>query len=143
LFCQGKEKNQKRFHHHYWFKIYRDMRCVDDFWVRSYSWNKYGDECYLKMQMYWFVVIDVLGGVVRIRPSPGQGQPTSGAGRWFPPFSRMILCFEIIYLWCYFIISLLNDETTMKCVIEFLMIVELTRKCRSSSGWMLKQWQKC
>jgi len=23
------------------------------------SWNKYGDECYLKMQMFWFVAIDV------------------------------------------------------------------------------------
>jgi hypothetical protein len=37
------------------------------------SWNKYGDECDLKMQMYLFVVIDVLGGVTRIGPSSGQG----------------------------------------------------------------------
>jgi hypothetical protein len=50
------------------------------------SWNKYGDECDLKMQMYWLVAMDVLGGVAGIRPSPRQGQPTSGAGRWFPPF---------------------------------------------------------
>jgi hypothetical protein len=57
------------------------------------SWNKYGDEYDLKMQMYWFVAIDVLGGVVGIGPSPGQGQPTSGAGRWFPPFSRMMFMF--------------------------------------------------
>ena len=35
------------------------------------SWNKYGDECYLRMQMYLFVAIDVLGGVARIRPSSG------------------------------------------------------------------------
>jgi hypothetical protein len=57
------------------------------------SWNKYGDECDLKMQMHWFVVIDVLGGVVGIEPSPGQGQPASGAGRCFPPFSHMMFMF--------------------------------------------------
>jgi len=57
------------------------------------SWNKYGDECDLKMQMYWFVAIDVLGGVVGIRPSPWQGQPASGASRWFPPFFGMMFIF--------------------------------------------------
>ena len=45
------------------------------------------------MQMYWFFAIDVLGGVVEIGPSLGQGQPVSGAGRWFPPFSGMIFMF--------------------------------------------------
>jgi hypothetical protein len=57
------------------------------------SWNKYGDECDLKMLMYRFVAIDVLGGVAGIGPSPGQTQPTSGAGRWFPPFSHMMFMF--------------------------------------------------
>ena len=51
------------------------------------------DECDLRMQMYWFVAIDVLGGVAGIGPSLGQGQPASGAGRWFPPFSRMMFMF--------------------------------------------------
>jgi EamA domain-containing membrane protein RarD len=53
------------------------------------------------------------------------------------------LCFKMIYLWWSFIKSLLNDETTMKCLIEFLMIVETTMQCRSSSWGMLKQWQRC
>jgi hypothetical protein len=38
---------------------------------------------------------------------------------------------------------LLNDETPMKCLIEFLMIVETTMNCRSSSWWTLKQWRNC
>jgi hypothetical protein len=90
------------------------------------SWNKCGDECDLRMQMYWFVAIDVLGGVAGIGPSSGQGQSTGGADRWW-----------------YFIKSLLNDETMMKCLIEFVMIIKTTMKYRLSSWWMLKQWQKC
>jgi len=39
------------------------------------------------------MVIDVLGGVVGIGPSSRQGQPVSGVGRWFPPFSRMMFMF--------------------------------------------------
>jgi hypothetical protein len=35
------------------------------------SWNKYGDECDLRMQMYWFVAIDALGDVAEIGPSSG------------------------------------------------------------------------
>jgi len=58
----------------------------------------------------------------------------------FHLFLVWCLCFEIIYLWWYFIKSLLNDETTMKCLIEVLMIVEMTMKCRLGSCWMLKQW---
>lgn len=51
------------------------------------SWNMYGDEsCDFKMQMCWFVTIDVLGGVTEIGPSTGQGHPTGGTSRWFPPF---------------------------------------------------------
>jgi hypothetical protein len=34
------------------------------------------------------------------------------------------LCFEMIYLWWYIIKSLLNNETTMMCLIEFWMIIE-------------------
>jgi len=49
------------------------------------SWNKYGDECDSKIQIYSFVTIDVLSGVVRIRPSSRQGQLVSGAGRWLSP----------------------------------------------------------
>jgi len=37
------------------------------------------------------VAIDVLGVAAEIRPSSGQGQPIGGAGRWFPPFSHMML----------------------------------------------------
>ena len=49
------------------------------------SWNKYGDKCDSKIQMYWFVTIDVLGGVIGIGPSSRQEQPTGGAGRWLSP----------------------------------------------------------
>ena len=45
------------------------------------------------MLMYRFVAIDVLGGVAGIGPSPGQRQPISGAGRWFPSFSHMMFMF--------------------------------------------------
>ena len=107
------------------------------------SWNKYGDECDLKMQMYWFVAIDVLGGVAGIKPSLRQGQLVSGVGRWFPSFSHMMFIFWNVLLMMNFIKSLLNDETKKKCLIEFLMIVETTMKCRSSSWWILKQWWKC
>jgi hypothetical protein len=57
------------------------------------SWKKYGDDCDSKIQMYWFVTIDVLGGAVGIGPSSGQGQPASGAGRWFPSFSHLMFMF--------------------------------------------------
>jgi len=73
--------------------LYDGVKCAMLECVHMDSWNKYGDESDLKMQMYWFVTVDVLGGVAKIGPLLGQGQPTSGAGRWFPPFSRMILIF--------------------------------------------------
>jgi len=37
------------------------------------SWNKYGDEYDLRMQMYWFVVVDVLAGAAKVGRSSGQG----------------------------------------------------------------------
>jgi hypothetical protein len=43
--------------------------------------------------MYWFLAIDVLGGAAKIGSSSGQGQPTGGTGRWFPPFSHMMFMF--------------------------------------------------
>jgi hypothetical protein len=52
------------------------------------SWNMYGNEsCDFKMQMSLFVTIDVLGGAT------GQGHPTGRTGRWFPPFSCIMLMF--------------------------------------------------
>ena len=62
------------------------------------SWNKCGDECDLRMQMYWFVAIDVLDGVTRIGPSSRQGQSTGGACRWFPPFSRMMFAWPLFMI---------------------------------------------
>jgi hypothetical protein len=35
------------------------------------SWNKHGDDCDLRMQIYWFVVINVLGG---LRPGSDHRQ---------------------------------------------------------------------
>jgi hypothetical protein len=63
------------------------------------SWNKYSDECGLRMQMYWFVAIDVLGGVVGIGPSSWQGQPAGRAGRWFPPSFFIVLICEMLLSW--------------------------------------------
>jgi hypothetical protein len=37
------------------------------------------------------MVINGLGGASGIRPSSGQGHPAGGTGRWYPPFSRMML----------------------------------------------------
>jgi hypothetical protein len=52
------------------------------------SWNKCGDECDSKIQMYWFVTIDVLGGAVGIRPSSRQEQPkVEQVGDLHLPFS--------------------------------------------------------
>jgi hypothetical protein len=73
--------------------LYDGVKCGTLKGEHMNSWNKYGDRCDLRMQMYWFVAIDVLGGVGGIGPSLGQGQPASGAGRWFPPFSRMMFMF--------------------------------------------------
>jgi hypothetical protein len=39
------------------------------------------------------LAIDVLGGAAKIGSSSGQGQPTGGTGRWFPPFSHMMFMF--------------------------------------------------
>jgi hypothetical protein len=71
--------------------LYDGVKCGTFECEHMDSWNKYGDECDLRMQIYWFVVIHVLGGAVRIRPSSRQGQPADGVGKWFPPFSRMML----------------------------------------------------
>jgi hypothetical protein len=68
------------------------------------SWDNYGNECDLKIQMYWFVTIDVLGGAVGIGPSPRQKQPTGGAGRWLSPSFFITLNSEILYHECYCIV---------------------------------------
>jgi len=80
------------------------------------SWNKYGDECDSKIQIYWFVTIDVLGGAVGIGSSSGQGQPASGAGRWLSPFFFITLNYEILYHECYRIVLIqISDCQMLKC----------------------------
>jgi hypothetical protein len=62
--------------------LYDGVKCGTLECEHMNSWNKYGDECDSKIQMYWFVTIDVLGGgAVLIESSSGQGQLASGAGR--------------------------------------------------------------
>jgi len=59
-----------------------------------YALDMHGEElCSYWIQMYWFMAINVLGGATGIGPSSGQGHPTGGTGRWFPPFSCMVLMF--------------------------------------------------
>jgi hypothetical protein len=120
--------------------LYDGLKCGTLECEHMDSWNKYNDKCDLKM--YWFGAIDVLGGAVGIGPSSGQGQLAGGAGRWFPPFSRMMLM-----LWNDLLMDdiLLNpwqrwndDETfdwildeccnDYEMLIEFLINVEMTMK---------------
>ena len=89
------------------------------------SWNKYGDECDLRMQMYWFVAIDVLGGVAGIGPSSGQGQSTGGAGRWFPLFSCMMFMF-----W--------NDLLINDLLLNPCWMMKWRWSVWLNSGWLLK-----
>jgi len=56
--------------------------------------------------MHWFVAIDVLGGVIGIRPLLGQGHLIDGTGRWLPPFSYIMLMF-----WNY----LFENDTLLHC----------------------------
>jgi len=74
--------------------LYDGVKCGTLECEHMNSWIKYGDECDLKIQMYCFVTIDILSGTVEIGPSSGQGQPAGGAGRWFPPFFRMMFMFS-------------------------------------------------
>ena len=62
--------------------LYDGVKCGTLECEHMNSWNKYGDECDSKIQMYWFVTIDVLGGgAVLIESSSGQGQLAGRAGR--------------------------------------------------------------
>jgi hypothetical protein len=80
------------------------------------SWNKFGDECDSKIQMYWFVTIDVVGGAVGIGPSSRQEQPTGGAGRWLSPSFFITLNNEILYHECYRIMLVqILDCQMLKC----------------------------
>jgi len=55
-----------------------------------YSWKLYVDVlCVTKMEMYWFVTINVLGGTTR------QGHPMEGAARWLLPLSSVTLVSEV------------------------------------------------
>jgi hypothetical protein len=72
--------------------LYDGVKCGTLEWGHMDSWNKYDDECDLRMQIYWFG-IDVLGSVAGIGPSSGQEQTASWTGRWFPPFSLMMFMF--------------------------------------------------
>jgi hypothetical protein len=71
------------------------------------SWNKYGDECDSKTQMYWFVIIDVLGGAVGIGLLSGQG---------LSPSFFITLNYEILYHECYRIVLVqISDCQMLKC----------------------------
>jgi hypothetical protein len=73
--------------------LYDGVKCGTLEYGQMGSWNKYDDECDLRMQIYWFG-IDVLGGAAGIGPSSRQGQTASGTSRWFLPFSRMMFMFQ-------------------------------------------------
>jgi hypothetical protein len=80
------------------------------------SWNKYGDECDSKIQMYWFVTIYILGGAIGIGPLSRQEQPTGGASRWLSPSFFITLNNEILYHECYRIVLVqISDCQMLKC----------------------------
>jgi hypothetical protein len=77
--------------------LYDGVKCGTLECEHMNSWNKYSDECDSKIQMYWFMTIDVLGGAAGIGPSSGQGKPAGGAGRWLPPSFFITLIYEMHY----------------------------------------------
>jgi len=67
-----------------------------------YSWSLFDDElCDYRMQMYWFVTIDVLSGAVKTGFATEQGHPIGGAGRWLSPSSYVMLIYEMFYYECH------------------------------------------
>jgi len=64
---------------------YDDVKCGTLECEHMNSLNMCGDEYDSKIFMYWFMTIDVLGGVVGIGPSSRPEQPADGAGRWVAP----------------------------------------------------------
>ena len=50
----------------------------------------------LKIEIYWFLDIDVAGGAVGIEPSSGQEQSRSRAGRWIAPLFFIWLVIGIL-----------------------------------------------
>jgi len=90
--------------------LYDGVKCGTLEYEHMNSWNKYGDECDSKIQMYWFVTIDVLGGAVRIKPSSG------GVGRWLSPSFFITLNYEILYHECYHIVLVhISDCQMLQC----------------------------
>ena len=61
---------------------YEGVKCGTNVYEHMNSWNECSDRCSSKMQVYWFMTIDVVGGTVGIGSSSRQAQPTSGTGRW-------------------------------------------------------------
>jgi len=122
--------------------LYNGVKCGTLECEHMNSWIKYGDECDSKIQMYWFVTIDVLGVAVGTGPSSGQRQPAGGASRWFPPFSRMIFMFWndlLMMIFYYILVEWWNDDEVFDWIlddcrndyempIEFLMNVETMKK---------------
>jgi len=52
------------------------------------SWNKYGDEYDSKIQIYWFVTIDVLGSAARSDHRQDKDNPhVEQVGDFHLPFS--------------------------------------------------------
>ena len=77
--------------------VRNDVNACNDLivWLCN-MWNTWMWTCVFLENIWWrvmwlsntnvfIVIIDVLGGATRISPSPGQGHPTIGIGRWFPP----------------------------------------------------------
>jgi len=77
--------------------IRNDVNACNDLivWLCN-IWNAWMSTCVFLENIWWWVmwlsntnvlivIIDVLGGATRISLSTGQGHPTRGISRWFPP----------------------------------------------------------
>jgi len=77
-------------------------------------WNTWMWTCVFLENIWWrvmwlsytnvlIVIIDVLGGGTRIWHSTGLRHSTRGIGRWFLPFSIIMLLYEMFYHECHHI----------------------------------------
>ena len=107
----------------------------------------HGEElCNYWIWMYWFMTINVLGGLSRIGPLSGQEHLTGGTMEQVCGFHLFLVwcwCFKMIYLWMiyYWILDERWDDNKMfdwildecwndyEILIEFLMNVKRWWKC--------------
>jgi hypothetical protein len=103
-----------------------------------------------EMQMYWFMTIDVLGGATETQSAIGQGHPTKGVGRWFPPPSSVTLVSEVnllrrIYccvIWNAKLSRMLYKYYKESIIILYWMLI-VTNSCMSITKDLSLHYTEC